>query len=134
MLTDAEIRTLRQQEDTLHKAVGWLLLLFPVALVVMGNVNLFVSVHMSASAGISVGDLVSTALNGVDSGTHYEGVFVKALEVFRRAMMQGVAAVVFAIVVFANESTKRLHARVLETLEECGALVGSGAAQSDRAE
>lgn len=123
MVTQRDIRVLSRHRTRLGKAIEWLVTLAPIVMIVLANLNLHLASQLADDSGRTFGELIGIWLHGVENGARYRGTFVMAIELFRIAVIEALAALVLAGMAYLYISGQRMNERILETIESCGGAV-----------
>lgn len=122
MLTNKDLASLRRHESQVGKIIEWLVILSPIVVVIVANLYLQRAVLLSAQGDEPFSQVPLTWLRGFDARESYSGIFVSAVEDFRTAVILAMWAVAFAGIAWLYIATQRMNERIVETLEDHGAL------------
>lgn len=122
MLLSGDIRTLKRSESRLSSVVEWVVLVSPIVLLVMANLNFVLASQLGTGVGVSADELVGAIIYGHQMDKCYHGEHVMALEMMRAALLEVLAAVVMGFIAWSYISTQRMNRRILMALKKCQAL------------
>ena len=122
MLEQNDICTLSRHRTVLGKVVEWVVLIVPVVLIVLANMNLSFAVRLGVDVGYNLEQMLQDWLNGVDADARYPGTYIIAMDLLKTGFVQLAGALVLAVVAWSYLSTRKMHERILEALKDSGAL------------
>ena len=122
MITDSDIKALRRYKTRSGKIANWMIVIAPIFLFVVGILNLYLASKIGSNEGYSLWALFQSWIEGINVNKQYSGLYLTAMERLETALLQFGLSLIFSITVYGHHKTRRMNARILETLKHSGVL------------
>ena len=122
MITDSDIKALRHYTTRSGKIANWMIVIAPIFLFVVGILNLYLAFKIGSNEGYSLWTLFQSWIEGINVNKQYSGLYLKAMERLGTALLQFGFSLILSIMVYGYHKTRRMNARILETLKHTGVL------------
>ena len=127
MITEKDIKALSRYQTRSGKIANWAIVIFPIFLLIVAFLNLYVASKIGSSEGFNLIQLFIGWIEGIDVKTQYSGIYFKAMERLTTALLQIGFALICSIFAYFYHNRKKMDERILESLknsEELNKLIG----------